>query len=455
MVGNNEEVIQRMSFFRRSLFVFAHSLNQPDFYPVYQRLMKNPWRPLAELRTEQNKQLRYIIQYCNDHVPFYHALFKNLGIRPDSIKTVNDLRKLPVLTKEKIKENWDSLKPVNLERLRYREESTGGTTGTPFKYRYSSNDRFLSGALLYRGWGYAGYKLSDRMVFLAGSSLVTGTKHGLEKKVHEHTRNIRKLSSFDMGDQEMRSYARLIAGWNPLFIRGYPSSIHHFCEWLEEEKISLPVPKAVFTTSEKIFPLMREKISSYFNAPVFDGYGLNDGGVTAFECGEHQGLHIDTERSVMELIDNTGDVIESGEGTILATSFHNFAMPFLRYDTGDIATLAAEPCTCGRAHPLLREIVGRTTDILITPEGNRVHGWFFLYVLDHLEGIKEFQVVQKTAEEIQFNLVIEENFDDAQLGNINQMIVSKSPRWKIEFHFVDKIDRTASGKFKYIINNIK
>ena len=444
-----------MNFLRRSLFVFAHSLGQFDFYPVYQRLMKNQWKSLEELRAEQDKQLRYMIEYCNDNVPFYHTLFKNLGIRPDTIKTVDDLQKLPILTKETIKENWDALKPVNLNRMRYREDATGGSTGTPMKYRLSSNDRFLGGALLYRGWGYAGYNLSDRMVFLAGSSLDTGTKNGLIKKAHEYTRNLRKLSSFEMGEQELRSYAALIAKWNPLFIRGYPSSISFFCEWLDEEKIKLPSPKAIFTTSEKNYPVMREKISAYFKAPVFDGYGLNDGGLSAYECKEHAGLHVDTERSIMELIDDTGAVIESGEGTILATSLQNFAMPFLRYDTGDIATLIGESCTCGRAYPLLSEIVGRSVDILITPEGTRVHGWFFLYILwEHGEGIKEYQIVQETIHEINIKIVKEVGFNEEKLELIKKNILSKSPNWRITFNFVDKIMRTDAGKFKFIINKL-
>lgn len=441
--------------FNKSLFILAHEIGDISFYSNYYHLMKNQWEPLSELKAEQDKQLRYIIQFCNDNVPYYHTLFKNLGIKPGTIKTVPDLQKLPVLTKETIKKNWDAFKPMNLDRIRSQEQSTGGSAGTPFKYRLSSNDRFLGGALLYRGWSYAGYNLSDRMVFLAGSSLDSGTKCGLEKKVHEYARNIRKLSSFDMGEEEMKSYATLIAKWKPMFIRGYPSSISHFCEWLDDKKISLPNPQAIFTTSEKIYPQMREKISSYFKTPVFDGYGLNDGGVSAYECQEHNGLHIDMERSIMELVDEAGNVIESGEGTILATSLNNFAMPFLRYDTGDLATLAGETCTCGREAPLLSEIIGRSVDVFITPEGIRVHGWFFLYILwEHGEGIKEYQVVQKTIDKIEIKIVKEESFNEEKLEAIKQIILLKSPGWKIEFQFVDKIKRTGAGKYKFIINKI-
>jgi len=441
--------------FQHSLFVLAHSLGQPDFYPVYKRLLKNQWKPLAELKAEQDTQLRRMVHFCYDNVPYYHTLFQNQRIKPETIKTTNDLKKIPVLTKEIIKANWEELKPVNLNRIRFQMHSTGGSTGTPMKYRVSSNDRFLAGALLYRGWGYAGYKLSDKMVFLAGSSLDIGTKVELVKKAHEYTRNIRKLSSFNMGEKEMQSYAGVLNTFQPKYIRGYASSIYFFAQWLEENNIRIPFPNAVFTTAEKLYPPMRETIGRVFNCEVFDGYGLFDGGVSAYECPEHSGLHIDSERSVMELIDEGGNVIESGEGTILATSLHNFAMPFLRYDTGDIATRAEDPCSCGRAYPLLSEIVGRSVDVLITPEGTKVHGWFFLYIFwEHGEGIKEYQVVQETINEIKIKIVKEEKFNEQKLDIIRKIILSKSPDWNISFNFVDEIKRTKSGKYKFIINEV-
>ena len=175
-----------------------------------------------------------MIHFCDDNIPYYRTLFQNHRIDPNTIKTVEDLHKIPVLTKEIIKANWDALKPVNLDQIHYQMHSTGGSTGTPMKYRVSTNDRFLAGALLYRGWGYGGYNLGDKMVFLAGSSLDVGTKTELVKKAHEYARNIRKLSSFNMGDQEMQSYAGILNSFQPKFIRGYASSIYFFAQWLEE-----------------------------------------------------------------------------------------------------------------------------------------------------------------------------------------------------------------------------
>jgi len=439
----------------KRLFIFAHQVGDRNFYPTYKRLIQNQWKSYEELREEQGKQLKYMIDLAYKNVPYYHKLFDNLKLRPEDIKKVEDLERLPILTKEIIKQNWEDFKPVNLNKLRYYDGTTGGSTGTPFKYRLSKFDRFFSGALLYRGWGYGGYELGDKMVFLAGTSLGIGTKSYLVKRVHEIARNIKKLSSFDMGEKEMRDYVGVVNSFKPKFIRGYASSIYFFAKWIEENNIKTHQPLAVFTTAEKLHPDMREKIGTVFSCDVYDGYGLNDGGLGAYECSEHSGLHIDTERAVMEVVDKNGNQLESGEGEILATSLYNFAMPFIRYDTGDLGYIVDDICGCGRGHKLLKEVVGRSVDVLVTPEGKNVHGWFFLYIFwEHCKGVKEYQVVQEKIDTIVIKIVPEDDFDEKQLDTIRGIVRARSEGWNVEFKFVDAIERTGAGKYKFIINNI-
>ena len=438
------------------LFTIAHQIGDVNFYPTYKKLVKNQWKSHEELKEEQEKQLRYMINLAYKNVPYYHRLFDSLKLSPEDIKKVEDLEKLPILTKEIVKQNWDDFKPVNLNKLQYYERATGGSTGTPFKYRLSKFDRFLAGALLYRGWGYGGYELGDKMVFLAGASLDIGTKSYLAKRVHEVARNIKKLSSFDMGEKEMRDYVGVVNSFKPKFIRGYASSIYFFAKWIEENNIKTHQPLAVFTTAEKLYPNMREKIGTVFSCDVYDAYGLNDGGLGAYECSEHSGLHIDTERAVTEVVDKNGNQLESGEGEILATSLYNFAMPFIRYDTGDLGHIIDDVCGCGRGYKLLKEVVGRSVDVLVTPEGKNIHGWFFLFIFwEHCKEIKEYQVVQEKLDTIVIKIVPEADFDENQLDRIREIVREKSEGWNVEFKFVDEIVRTGAGKYKFIINNIE
>ncbi len=438
----------------KQLFVLAHQVGDINFYPMYKKLVRNQWKSYEELKEEQERQLRYMINFAYKNVRYYHNIFDELKIAPEDIKRIEDLTKLPILTKEVIKSNWGDFKPISLNKMKYYEWDTGGTTGTPFKYRLTKFDRFIGGALLYRGWGYGGYELGDKMVFLAGSSLDVGVQSNISKTVHEVMRNLKKLSSFDMGEKEMRKYVDLINSFKPKFIRGYASSIYFLSKWIDENNLKIHQPLAVFTTAEKLYPHMREKIELVLNCDVYDTYGVNDGGVSCYECSEHRGLHIDTERGILEVVDEEGNQLENGDGKIIATSLYNFSMPFIRYDTGDIGTISNDKCECGREYKLLKELVGRTVDILLTPEGNNVHGWFFSKIVRKYKGIREFQVVQDKLDKLIIKIVPEKEFDEKQLESIRKEIMKKSKSWTIEFKYADKIERTDAGKYKFIINKI-
>jgi phenylacetate-CoA ligase len=437
----------------KCIFTLAHEAGNYNFYPIYRRLMDNQWKRYENLKEEQEKQLRHMVSFAYMNVPYYHKLFNRIGLKPDDIRTVEDLEKLPYLNKQIINKNPDDFKPLYLKRIKYTTAATGGTTGTPLQYRQSSFDRFMGGALLYRGWGYAGYELGDRMVFLAGSSLDTGKRSFLVTRAHEMARNLKKLSSFDMGDREMKEYAGVINSFRPKFIRGYASSLFFFAGWLEKSDLKIHRPEGIFTTSEKLYPAMRAKIADVFGCQVYDTYGLSDGGVTAFECTEHSGMHIDTERSVMEVVDGNGEQMGSGEGRILATSLYNYAMPFLRYDTGDDGHLLDDTCSCGRGYRLLKEVNGRTVDVLVTPEGKSVHGWFFLYIFWEQQGIREYQVIQEALDRIVIKIVPDDGFDERQLDRIRRIVRGRSEGWNLEFRIVEHIERTGSGKYKFIKNN--
>lgn len=439
---------------RKSIFKLAHFVPAPDFWKVYRRLQENQWRPYEELKAEQDEQLRKIIVFSYENVPYYTKLFNRLGIIPSDIQKSEDLQILPILTKEIIKENWYDFIPKNLDKMKYDNRATGGTTGTPLKYRVSKEQRILAGCLLYRGWSYGGYEPGDKMVFLAGSSLGANVKTKFGKFIQETARNLKKLSSFDMSEKEMMDYVQIINNFKPKFIRGYASSIYFLSEWILKNDLNIFIPKAVFTTSEKLYPYMRLSISKAFKCDVFDGYGLFDGGISANECNHHSGLHIDTEGAIMEIIDDNGKQLINGEGTVLATSLHNYALPFIRYNTGDLAAISIESCKCGRKLQLLKYVIGRSVDFLITPEGKNVHGWFFDYIQKTIYGIKEYQVVQDSLEKINFKIVRDKDFDQNAPNKISEFIRQKSSNWMVEVEFVDKIERTGAGKFKFIINNL-
>jgi phenylacetate-CoA ligase len=439
---------------RGSIFRLAHELAYPGFTEHYRMLLKNQWKDYPSLKKEQDEALKALVRHSYDNVPYYHRLFRDMSLRPEDIRTVEDLQKLPILTKATIKANWDQFTPANLSKIKHVSKGTGGSTGTPLVYRMSKNDLMMCMCQQVRGWSYLGYEFGDAMVQMGGTSLTLGIKNSAMKRAHELVRHVRILSSFDMTEKGMHEYVSIMNRFKPEFVFGYSTSLYFLSQWLLKKEIGVHRPEAVFTTAERLFPKARKSIEEAFDCGVFDSYGVNDGGVSAAECDRREGLHINTERSIMEVVADDMHQVSKGDGLILATSLHNYAFPFIRYDTGDYATITDENCSCGRGYRLLKEIRGREQEMLVTPEGKYIHGEFFTHIFWEVPDVKEFQVVQDRKDHLEIKIVAEPGFDPKQLDKIKAYIAARSKGWVVEFKQVDRINRAASGKFRFVTREI-
>jgi len=434
----------------KGIFILTHQVFDRRFMQLYQHLMDNKSKSYGALLKEQDLQFQKAMAFAYEQVPYYRDLFMRININPDDLQTTKDLEHFPILTKQEIRDNFERFTPSNLGEQKYFNNRTSGSTGHPLQYRFSKFDRLLGGCLVYRGWSYAGYKLGDPMILLSGIALGMNYKNTAIRKFHETVRNLKKLSSYAMDEKSLTRYVDVINRFRPKFIRGLPASLFMFSQWIEKKELTIHKPLAIFTTAETLFPYMREKIGQIFNAPVFDGYGLNDGGISTYELPNHSGMRIDTERAVLEVVDDQGKQVTDGTGRILATSLHNIAMPFIRYDTGDIGTIKVEP----DGTYVLTEILGRQDQMLQTPEGMFIHGTFFDILLRELENVQQFQVIQTDLNNLIIKFVVDDNFDKAQLSIVKNTIREYSASWQVHFEFVDQIEMTDAGKYKYVVNEM-
>ena len=440
--------------FKRLLFISLHNLYDFRFYKTYKSLLKSQWKSYKDLKCEQKKKLRKIIKFSYNNIPYYHKLFNKLKIQPNNIKRIKDLEQLPILKKETIKEKWGEFIPKKLDKIKYINRTTSGSTGSPLKYRITKFDRILHWAVMYASWGYANYKLGDKVVVLGGPSVMPSTQSKIKELVYRIFRNFVYLSSYDMEDSNIKKYVDIINNLKPKIGYGYAGAWYLLAKFIEKHNLKIYSPKAIFTSAEKLFPEMRKKIEDVLKTEVYDSYGLNDGGISAFECSEHKGLHINTERALLEVVDDNGKQLREGPGRILATSLYNYAMPFIRYDTGDLGYALDEFCPCGRGYRLLREVTGRQLEFLISPEGKKIYGGFFSHMLRDIGEVKEFQVVQEKVDEITIRINPEENFDKRQLQFIRKAVKKRSNNWKVKFEMSDEFEKTLAGKYKFIINNL-
>jgi phenylacetate-CoA ligase len=432
------------------LFKLGYQFRRPNVLAYYKLFMKSQWLKYEELEKRAEEQLRKIISYAHDHVPYYKELFANLNISVNDIKTKKDLQKLPILTKEIIKMNYNAFIPDNIKYLKYINGSTGGSTGIPLKYRMSLEDYERGIALLYRGWGMAGYRLGDKLAILAGTSLIPDSKTDIKKRFFDFILNHKSYSSYNLSENNLNNYYRSMNYWKPEFIRGYASSVYLFAKYIDDNNLKMQFhPKAIFTTAEKLSSNQRKLIEKAFDSEVFDNYGLNDGGISAFECPMHKGLHVDMERAILEVVDENGMQIFDRPGKILATSLFNYALPFIRYDTGDLGILSSEGCSCGRETFLLKELIGRTTDSLLL-NGISI-GSPILTVLMGKYDIGQYQIIQKSDNCLIIKIVKGKNFSPKDEELIRKSLVSHVGAVDIKFEYVDSIRPETGNKHKFII----
>jgi phenylacetate-CoA ligase len=181
----------------------------------------------------------------------------------------------------------------------------------------------------------------------------------------------------------------------PVLLYGYPSVLYLLAKRAAAHGRRDIRPRTIVTTSEMLFPGQRRVIEEAFAAPVFDQYGCNEVNLVSAECERHDGWHYAMESTLVEILDDDGLPVPTGRsGRIVGTSLDNLAMPFLRYDTGDIGALDKEPCACGRGLVRIRELQGRSRDLIRTPDGRFVHGVAFNDLMLEYPDVDRYQAVQ-------------------------------------------------------------
>lgn len=418
-------------------------------------LQKSQWFSSNKLKGIQKRRLRLLLQHAYNNVPYYHKLFKTRHLRPQNIRSIEELAKMPIISKEDFRDSFWEFVSRNFQTYRPRLNSTSGSTGEPFRYYLGREATAIANAALWRGWGYAGYRFGDKMAVLAGLSLVPEKQSPFSQIISRTIFRKTKLPAINLRRNILKQYAKKIMRFKPKFIRGYPSSLYFFADFLKEEGLDDIRPKDILTTAEMLFPYQRKLLEEVFHCEVFDGFGALDGGTTAFECEEHSGYHIAMEKTIMEFLDKNGNPVTGERGRIIATDLYNYAMPFIRYDTGDMGVLSDETCQCGRGLPLMKEILGRTTDILKFKNGSILSGPSLTLIFKDFD-IKQYQLIQRRDDSLSVKLIKGKTYTEEDTLRLH-MILRKNigEGVEIEFDFVDCIPTTEIGKWKLIISEAK
>ena len=412
-------------------------------------LNKSQWWKPEQLEELQNKKLRALIRHAYKNVPYYHRIFKENNLKPDDIKTKDDLEKLPFLTKDIIRKNLSDLLAKNLPKSQFMERHSSGSTGEPLKYYISKKSYSYGWAQTFRCWGWAKYMLGDPYVKIS-----LNPRKNLMKKLQDRLMNCTYIYASDINENTINDFLDKIKKSKVRIIRGYASSMYVLAKYLENIENPDIELDAIMTTGDNLFPHYRKAIETQFNCKVFDGYG-GESTPIAFECEKHNGYHLCDETVIVEFL-RKDRYASSGElGEIVFTSLDNYAMPFIRYKINDIGVPSDESCPCGRGLSSIKSIEGRDTDIVVTPDGRFLVVHFFTILFEYIEGVDQFQVIQDTVNKLKIKIVRNNKFRDNDLAYIkNEIEKHTGEDMSIKIKFVESIPQTRSGKRRFVISKV-
>lgn len=430
-------------------------------HKYYDFLEESQWWSIDKLKEYQDKKLRNLINHAYRNVPYYRELFDQRGIRPEDIRTSDDLVRLPILTKDIIRKNF----PENITSVSERPSgeavwTTGGSTGEPLKFFGDTRSSSIAWASFFRYCRWMGYEWGDSFAVFWRAQAHTGHTQKWHQRALDwlqKTRipNVHYFNASTMGEEHLKQYVLKLSRLKPQVLRGYVSALTCLAEYYIREPIESIRPKVITTTAEVLSPHDRELLRRSFGADVFDQYGSAECMGVAFECPEHAGLHTTMEHCVVESVDEHGNRVADGEkGMLVVTDLDNHTMPFIRYMNGDVGSYEGRVCGCGRGLRLMDYVDGRSIDMIRGVNGSSAHGLFFVTVLQELGwlekyGVKDFEIVQKAPDRLDCSFVCDTNPGGSGEADFIRLCCQHFGQMQINIRFVDRIVPGPSGKRRY------
>lgn len=361
-------------------------------------------------------------------------LFQRVSIIFNSkIDNDSDFKSLPFTDKFFFKTNE---KTIN-SKEKFLEKKTGGSTGVPFKYRVSKDCQGFLWASIIRSLMQVGYKAGNKVAFLAGSSVLGS---GFSKYIFYKLMNIIPFNSFGMSDDVLYKYVDELKKKNIKYLYGYSNAIYFLAKFIEKNNLELSLD-GIVCTAEQLHDDSKEYISRVLNAKVIRQYGVNDGGISAFECGENTGYHVITNRSFIEVV----------EKNIISTDLINKAQIFSRYSVGDRGTLTSEACSCGLVYPRIESLLGRSNDMIKDESNNTFHSEIFTHFFRCMDGVQQWQVISDSPI-LQINIHLD---NDEYMNSIEKQVKEyfndKMIFTQIDVVFNRDFELSQNGKLKFVV----
>lgn len=414
--------------------------------------------PAEKAAAWQLERVREIVRLAMERSPYFRRVYRDAGVDAEQLNSLDDIRRLPTIDKATIREHGDEMLTVAKSAPGVDHVSTGGSGGEPMGFYIGADRSAIEYAYLVASWQRTGFDANDVQAVFRGQ-IVEPDRDGLR---HSYDAILRRhyYSNFHMTDANMGRYLDHLATIGPCYLHVYPSSMATLTRYLDRSgrRLSDNVD-GILAGSEIVYDADRAATERATGLRYFSWYGHSEKLVLAAECEHASGYHVWPTYGYCELIDEHDNAVTTvgQRGEIVGTGFINRVMPFIRYRTGDFATLAGTRCeACGREHMLLTDIRGhRTQEMLVCADGSEI-SWTAVNMHDRtFDGVRRFQFRQTQPGKATLRLVAGEGFDDSRTEAIRRSLARKlGERIVFDIELCDDIELTHRGKSTFVDQRI-
>ncbi|HWZ74945.1 MAG TPA: hypothetical protein VNX87_00345 [Candidatus Sulfotelmatobacter sp.] len=428
--------------------------NHPNLWSFFKEYEKTQFWSPERIREFQWQKLQRIVRLAFERCPYYARKFQEIGLSPKDLRDPSDILKLPVLTREDLQQNQDTLLARGVPPDSYEDNFTGGSTGSPVAFKVSKFRWASRKATTLRHDSWTGWNVGKRLGILWGhpNERADQTTRGRLRNalLYRHV----LLNTFDVKEHSLGLFLDELRAKKIRYLQAYSRSLLLFAEYISKQGIAPPLISAAITSAECLTPDERKFIEDVLGCRTFDRYGCREFSVIASECQAHEGLHIAAENLLVEFVLGDRHARPDEVGAILVTDLTNEAMPFIRYRIGDMGMPMDGVCSCGRGLPRMQMIAGRVTDFVHTPDGRWLSGVAVnTYLIAQLPGVRQAQIFQETCDHLHFRLIASgrdtvaaEKFLEGQVPKMFGGGMSHSVEW------VPHIAPEPSGKTRVTIS---
>lgn len=426
----------------------------------YDAMQQTQWLTPQQIRQLQEAKLQRLIHHACDHVAYYRDLFAANGLKPTDIETLEDLAKVPLLTKTDVRSNlYFSLLSDTYDKKKVLKISTSGSTGEPFICYADQRQLEQRWAATQRSMEWTGYRFGDRQVRLWHQTIGMKFTQIVREHVDAWFNRRTFIPAYQMSRENIQSTLEKIDRLQPALLDGYAESFNLLALYTKVMPAMKARPKGIISSAQVLPPQSRAAIEEAFHTHVFDKYGSREFSGIAYECDAHQGHHVVAENYIVEILKD-GRPAQPGEmGEIVITDLNNYCMPMIRYRIGDLA-VALEPgkaCACGRGLPLIGNIEGRVQAIIVSSEGVYLPGTFFAHFFKEYDQIvRQYQIVQEEDGRITLKIVKADDYDEEEFQKmIGDLRVHLGQSTALNIEFVESIAMVRTGKQQGSISRLK